>query len=46
MYSVMQSDGNIFCGYVVVYSFSMTFRDEESILDQMYEKQTFLDFYY
>ena len=36
MYSVMQSDGNSFCGDVVL---DMLYRDEDSILDQKYEKQ-------
>ena len=33
-YSVMQSDGNSFCGDVVLDSFNMEFRDEERILGQ------------
>ena len=33
-YTVMQSDGNSFCGDVVLYSASMVFKDEDSILDQ------------
>ena len=32
--SVMQSDGNIFIGDVVLDSFNMSNRDEDSILDQ------------
>ena len=36
-YSVMQSDGNSFCGDVVLDGFNMTYRDEGSILEQKYE---------
>ena len=32
VYSVMQSDGNSFCGYVVLDSFNKASRDEDSIL--------------
>ena len=35
----MQSDGNSFCVDVVSDSFSMFYRDEDSILDQKYDKQ-------
>ena len=35
----MQSDGNIFCGYVILDGFIMSERDEDSILEQKYEKQ-------
>ena len=35
----MQSDGNSFCGDVVFGSVNMVNRDEDSILDQKYEKQ-------
>ena len=38
-YSVMQSDRNSFGGDVVLDSFNMSYRDEDSILDQKYEKQ-------
>ena len=31
MYSVMQSDGNSFCGDVVLNSFNMVYSDEDSI---------------
>ena len=41
----MQSDGNSFCGDVVLDSFNMSFRDEDSILEQKYEKQISLDLY-
>ena len=44
--SVMQSDGNSFGGDVVLESFSMANRDEGSILDQKYEKQTIWVLYY
>ena len=46
LYSVMQSDGNRFCGDVVLDSFSMSYRDQDSILDQKYEMQISLDPYY
>ena len=39
----MQSDGYSFYGDVVLDSFNIAYRDEESILDQ---KQIYLDFYY
>ena len=41
MYSVMQSDGNSFCGDVVLDSFNMEYSDEDSILDKKYVKQIF-----
>ena len=40
-YSVMQSDGNSFCGDVVLDSFNMKYSDEDSILNKKYEKQIF-----
>ena len=42
----MQSDGNSFCGDVVLGSFNMSSRNEDSILEQKYEKQISLDLYY
>ena len=42
----MQSDGNSFCGDVVLDNFNMSYRNEDSILDQKYEKQIFWDLYY
>ena len=42
----MQSDGNSYCGDVVLDSFNMTYRDEDGILDQKYEKQIFWDLYH
>ena len=42
----MQSGGNSFCGYVVFDSDNMTSRDEDSLLDQIYEKKIRSDFYY
>ena len=45
-YSVMQSDWNSFRGDVVLDSVNVAYRDEDSILDQIYLKQIFLDFYY
>ena len=35
----MQSDLNIFWGYVVLDIFNKALRDEDSILNQIYEKQ-------
>ena len=37
LYSVMQSDGNRFCGDVVLDSFDMAYGHKDSILDQKYE---------
>ena len=42
----MQSDGNSFIGDVVLDSFNMSNRDEDSILDQKYEKQIFCALYF
>ena len=39
LYSVMQSDGNSFCGDVVLDSFNKTYRDEDNILDQIYKSK-------
>ena len=39
LYSVMQSDRNSFGGDVVSDSFNKPFRDEENILDQIYESK-------
>ena len=36
-YSVMQSDRNSFCGYVVSESFNKTSRKEDNILAQIYQ---------
>ena len=33
-FNVMQSDGHSICGNVVMVSFNMTYRDEDSILDK------------
>ena len=41
MYSVMQSDGNSFCGDVVLDSFSMVYSDENNIKDHKYKKRFF-----
>ena len=38
----MQSDGKSFCGNVVLDSFNMSYRDEDSILDQKYGNANFL----
>ena len=35
----MQSDGNSFCGDVVLHSFNMSYSDEDNILDQKCGKQ-------
>ena len=43
LYSVMQSDRN---RDVILDSVNMTYRDEDRILDQIYEKQIFWDLYY
>ena len=42
----MQSDGNIFCGDVVLDGFNTAYMDEDSILDQKYEKPISMDLYY
>ena len=39
-YSVMQYDGNSFCGDVVLDSFNMAYSDKDSIKDQKYEHKT------
>ena len=41
IYSVMQSDGNGFCGDVVLNIFNKASRDEDSILDQAYTGKYF-----
>ena len=41
IYSVMQSDGNSFCGDVVLDSFNMMYRDEDNILYQIYRSKYF-----
>ena len=41
----MQSDGNSFCGDVVLDSFNMVYNVEDSNYDQKHEKQIFLDLY-
>ena len=46
LYSVMQSDGNSFRGDVVLGSFNMSYRDEDSILKQKYENQISWDLYH
>ena len=42
----MQSEGIGYCGYVVLDSYNMSYGDEDSILDQKYEKQMSWDLYY
>ena len=42
----MQSDGNCFGGNVVLKSVNIAFSYEDSMLDQIYKKQIFSDFYY
>ena len=46
IYSVMQSDGNSFCGDVALDSININkaSRDEDNILEQIYEMQICLDF--
>ena len=38
-YSVMQSEGNSFCGDVVLDGFNVSYRDDDSILAQKYESK-------
>ena len=45
MYNV-QSDGNNFCGDVVLDSFNLAYKDQDNILDKIYEKQIFSVLYY
>ena len=45
-YRVMQSDGNSFGGDVVLKSVNIVSSYEDSILEQVYEKQIFSDFFY
>ena len=45
-YSVMQSDGNSFCGDVVLDTFNMVYSNEDSIFDKKYEKRIFGELYY
>ena len=40
----MKSDVNSFCGEVVLDSFNMVYRDEDSILYQICEEKNILDF--
>ena len=35
----MQSDGNRFCGDVVLYSYNMAYRPEDNVLDKKYENK-------
>ena len=42
----MQSDGNSFCGDVVLYSINMAYSNKDSILNQKYEKELFWNLYY
>ena len=46
MISVIQSDGYSFCGDVVLDGVNIAYMDGDIILDQIYEKQIFSDFYY
>ena len=39
-YSVMQSVGNTICRDIVFDSFNKAYRDEDKILNQIYEKKT------
>ena len=41
----MQSDGNSLCRDVVLDSFNVPYRDEDSILDLKYAKEIFWDLY-
>ena len=38
-YSVMQSDGNSFCGDVISDTFNKASRDEDNILELIYKKK-------
>ena len=42
----MQSNGDSFCGDVVLDSFNISYRDKDSISDQKYEKQISWALYY
>ena len=42
----MQSDVNSFCQDVILDSVDMAYRDENNILEKIYKKQIFSDFYY
>ena len=42
----MQSDRNSFCGDVVLNCVNKAFREEDSILDEIYEEQVFSGLYY
>ena len=44
-YSVMQSDQNSLGSDVVLDSFNMPYRNEDNIIDQIYERQIYSDFY-
>ena len=46
IYSVTQSKSTSFWGHDVLNSFNMVYGDEDSILDQTYQKQICSDFYY
>ena len=43
-YSVIWSDWNSLCGDVIFDSFNWVYRDDDSILDQKYEKQLVSNF--
>ena len=45
-FSVMQSNGNRFCGDVVLEGVNMAYRDTDNTLDHVYEKQIFFDFFH
>ena len=42
----MQSDGNSFCGDVVLDSFNIVKSDKDSLKDQPYEKRILRDLYH
>ena len=46
IYRVTQSQSNSLLGDVVLDSFNIVYRDEDSILDQTYYEQINSDFYY
>ena len=46
LYSVTQSNSNSLLGDDVLDGFNMVYSDEDSILDQTYQKQICSDFYH
>ena len=46
MLRVMQSDGNSFCGNVVLDGFTEAYRDEDNILDQIYKSKLCSEYFH